>query len=282
MARLPLVLTTGIVAISFAAPLFRKAAPTHPLAAAGIRLVIAAVLLSPLVWRAARAGRLRPLLGLGVLGGLAYSVHFGAWVWSLGLTTVAASVTLVTTTPLLLAVVALLTGRDRPSSELWGALTLAAVGVTLIGGHDLGGDTRALLGDSLAVLGAGAMAAFLLVGRRLPADADLLAFMGLATAVGGALLLGSAVALGLPAGPASTEALLYLGLAAVVSQLVGHGCLTWCLRHATPTVVGMATVAEPVGASLLAWAWLGEGISGQVALGCLATIAAVGVAVRAR
>jgi hypothetical protein len=47
-------LVVGVVALSFAAPFFRKAAPTHPLAASAIRLACAALLLAPFVLRAAR------------------------------------------------------------------------------------------------------------------------------------------------------------------------------------------------------------------------------------
>lgn len=277
---MPLALVVGVAAISFAGPFFRKADPTHPLVAAGLRLAMASLVLLPLTLRArARGGLPARVLRAAVLGGLAYAVHFGAWVWSLGLTTIAASVTLVTATPLLLAVVALATGRDRPTRALWGALVFAVVGVSLIGGYDLGTSRDALVGDGLAVLGAAGMAAYLLVGRGL-GPFDVIAFSGVATAVGAGCLLGLAALLGLPLVAPTADAWLYLGLAALVPQLVGHTLLTWSLHHTTPTVVGMATVAEPVGASLLAWLWLGESVSGPVLAGCAATITAVGLALR--
>lgn len=278
----PLALVVGVTAIAFAGPFFRKAAPTHPFVAAGLRLAMASALLLPFTLRARAAGRFdRRLAGAAVLGGLAYAVHFGSWVASLYLTTVAASVTLVTATPLLLAVVALVTGRDRPSRALWLALLFAGVGVSLIGGYDLGSDTDALLGDLLAVVGAAAMAAWLLLGRRL-GEFDVLAFSGMATGVAALLLLTTAAVMGLPLGAATPEAWLFLALAALIPQLVGHNLLTWALRHTTPTVVGMATVLEPVGATALAFLWLHESVSPQVLVGCGFTIAAVMLALRAR
>lgn len=39
------------------------------------------------------------------------------------------------------------------------------------------------------------------------------------------------------------------------------------LRHTTPTVMGMATVSEPVGSTVIAWLWWQERIGGQVLLG---------------
>ena len=81
------------------------------------------------------------------MAGLFYGLHFGSWVWSLTL-------------------LGLLTGRDRPSARLAASLAVAVVGVTLIGWADLSASGDALLGDALALLGAVAMAGYLLVGHR--------------------------------------------------------------------------------------------------------------------
>jgi len=280
--RLLPALLVAVAAISFAAILFRKAAPTHPLVAAGVRLLVAAVVLAPFAVRGVRRGELtRPMLRSAVVAGLAYAVHFGAWVTSLTLTSVAASVTLVTATPLLLAGVALLTGRDRPERRHFAAIGLALVGLALIGGADLA-DGDALAGDGLALLGAAAIAVYLLVVRRHGNALPVWAFSGVATAVGGVVLLGTAAALGVPLTFPSTEAFLYVALAALIPQLVGHSLLTWSLRHARPTVVGIATVGEPVGSTLLAWLWLGESAQPAVLAGCAITITAVGIAVWSR
>lgn len=280
--RVALALGIAATAISFAAIFFRLAAPTHPLVAAGVRLLIAAALLAPLTWRAWRRGALPPpVLRGAVVAGLLYGVHFGAWVASLGLTSVAASVTIVTATPLLLAAASLVTGRDRPDRTLWGALALGVAGVAIIGGSHAGEGTGALSGDALAALGAAAMAAYLLLVRGLSHTLEVLPFAGVATASGGAALLLVAAALGIPPLPASLEAAGWLLAAALVPQLVGHTLLTWALRWATPTAVGVSTLGEPVGATLLGWAWLGEAPSPAVAAGCAVTLGGVVWAARA-
>ncbi|MGM0574398.1 MAG: DMT family transporter [Myxococcota bacterium] len=274
-------LLVAVVAISFAAIFFRQASPTHPLVSAGLRLAVAAAVLWPTLLRARRRGVLRPrFVRAGVLGGLLYGLHFGAWVTSLTLTSVAASVTLVTATPLLLGLVAIATGRDRPEPHHWAALAMAAAGVTIIGWADLSLRPGALLGDGLALVGAAAMAGYLLAGRSLGSAMDVWPFTALATSVGAAALLGTAWIAGIDLRPASAEALGWLALAALVPQLVGHSLLTWSLRHTRPTVVGMATVGEPAGATLLAWIWLGEGVTVTTAVGCSITIAAVLLAMR--
>ena len=274
-------LFVGVCCISFAAVFFRKAAPTHPLASAGLRLAVAAVLLLPFVIRARLKGTLsRRLVGSAIVAGAFYGLHFGSWVASLDLTSVAASVTLVTSTPLLLAIVSLATGRDRPDRRLWFAIVLATVGVAVIGAHDVSTSESSLAGDLLALLGAGAMVGYLLTGRRLGDDMDVWVFSGIACGVGAALLLAVALASGVSLAPASADALLFIVLAALVPQLVGHTALTWSLRYTRPTVVGMATVGEPVGATFLGWVWLGEGVSTPVLVGSVVTITAVVVAIR--
>lgn len=273
-------LALAVCAISFAAILFRLAAPTHPLVAAGTRLAIAAVLLSPAVVRARRARRFGAReLGFGALAGVFYALHFGAWVTSLTLTSIAASVTLVTATPLLLAIASLVSGRDRPGALHWLAIGLAVLGLAIVGAHDFALSGDALSGDALALLGCAAMAGYLLTARRLGPALDTLAFGAVATAVGAVTLLGAAAGTGVLAMP-STAALGWLALAALVPQLVGHTLLTWALRHTRPTVVGLATVGEPIGSTALAWLLFGERVGLVVAIGCTITLAAVVIALR--
>ena len=274
----------GVLSISFAAIFFRKAQPTHPLVAAAVRLGVAALILAPMGVRGFRRGHLSGVvLSRAAAAGLMYAVHFGAWVTSLALTTVAASVTLVTATPLLLAGVSLITGRDKPDRRLWAALGLAVVGVAIIGAADLAGPdgaAAALAGDALALLGAMAMAGYLLLARSLGPDLDVWAFASVATAVGACSLLVVAISLGVPVTVASPQALGYLALAALLPQLVGHTLLTWALRHTRPTAVGVATVGEPACSTALAWLWLGEPVRWVVGVGCVVTVLAVIAALR--
>jgi drug/metabolite transporter (DMT)-like permease len=274
-------LALAIASISFAAIFFRLASPTHPLVVAGTRLAIAAVILAIPTVRALRAGRLpRRVVLAAMTCGVLYGAHFGTWVSSLTMTSVASSVTLVTATPLLLAILSIATGRDRPSRWHWISIGLALIGLSLIGWADLSLSREALIGDGLAFVGAIAMAFYLLIVRSLGEDLEVLAFGGVATAFGALSLFAAAVIAGVPIAFASGESLLWIALAALLPQLVGHTLLTWSLRHATPTAVGIATVGEPVGATLLAWVWLGERVTPVIAAGCAITLGAVLLSLR--
>lgn len=273
-------LALGVVSIAFAAIFFREALPTDAWTASGWRLLLASLVMLPFVWRAYRAAELSRQLVLAAIGaGVLYAVHFGAWVTSLEYTSVAASVTLVTSTPALLVLWAWWTGTDRPSARLVGAVLVSLVGVLLIGGGDFGVSPQALWGDFLAWIGAVAMAVYLVVVRRL-GQFPVMAFSGMATLTGGLVLMLGAWLRGVELVPASPRAAFFIVLATVVPQLIGHTLMTWSLRHTTPTVVGLATLVEPVGAALLAWAIYAEMPTPLVALGCVVTVVGVGIATR--
>lgn len=273
-----LALAVGGVAIGFAAIFFRLASPTDPLLASAMRLAIAGLVLSPFSVRAVQRGELSArALRTAALGGVLYAVHFGAWVASLERTSVAASVTIVTATPLLLAVVAFARGRDRPSRRTTLATLVAAGGAGLIG---LGDATEsgwgALGGDLLALLGALAMAVYLLIVRDL-GKVPALAFSGIAALVGAAVL-GVAVLVVWPFAaptPPDADAAFFIALAALVPQVIGHGALTWALERATPTEVGLATAIEPVLSTTLAWLVFAERPGSLVVAGALLTLGAV-------
>ena len=81
------------------------------------------------------------------------------------MTTVAASVALVTTTPIWTALAARISGVRLPAAVWWGLL-LAFAGVVLIAGVDVTVSLEALAGDGLALLGAICAGGYVLAGAR--------------------------------------------------------------------------------------------------------------------
>jgi drug/metabolite transporter (DMT)-like permease len=277
-------LVVAVSAIAFAAIFFRLAVPTHPLTAAAWRLSLAALLSSPFVLRGWRSGALTPAhLRAGLVAGVIYAVHFGAWVWSLGLTSVAASVTLVCITPLGLALWGWLRGQDAPTRQQLIGMGVASGGVALVGSADWsGGGASALLGDALAVVGALVMGGYMLMVRRLGHALDAVAFSGVACGVGAALLIGAAWLIDAPLWPQGPSQIAALLACAIVPQLIGHTLLTWSLRHVTPTLAAIAILGEPVGATALAAVVLGERVGIGTLAGCALVLAGVAVALLRR
>ena len=284
-ARANVALGVAVTAISFAAICFREAAPTHPLIGAAVRLGVVAILLLPFTVRGLWRGR-TPRGWPMWLGGVCYALHFGSWVASLSHTSVLAATTLVTATPLFVACHGAITGRDPPQRWQWLGIAIAAVGSLWVAfghgdpsgvGYAAHGSTA--LGAALALLGAAAMAGYLLVVRRAAVVAPY-AFMGGSTLIGAVLLLLAARVIAVPVAVTSDRALFFLILAALVPHLIGHGLITWALRYIAPTRIAIATLAEPLGAALLAAFWLGEIPSASTVFGCAVVLIGVALGMR--
>ena len=290
--RLALVLVAGVLAVSTAATMIRLAGDppngVPSLAIAAWRVGLAALLLVPVTLLTGGLGatgvrswgRREALLagGSGVLLGL----HFATWITSLSLTSVASSVVLVTTTPIWVAIGAALFLRERPSRPAVGGILLAAAGAVFLTLLDVrpgaGGRTSAaevLAGNVLALCGALSASGYLLIGRRLRATVPAGLYAQVVYGVGAVCLVFAALASGarLTGHPAS--AYVWLVLLALGPQLVGHTSLNWALRYVTPSTVAAVTLAEPIGAMLLAFALLGESLTLPKAAGAAVILAGV-------
>ena len=100
--------------------------------------------------------------------------------------------------------------------------------------------------------------------------------------MGGAVLLTIAFAAGIDFGALASPGLFWLLMAALFPQLVGHSLLTWALRRTTPTVVGLATLAEPVGSTVLGAVLLAERPDLLIVIGCAVTLGGVALGLLAR
>jgi drug/metabolite transporter (DMT)-like permease len=252
-------LLLAIAAISTGAPFARWAAPAPAIAIAALRVGVASVLLFVTGWREIAdlrtvARRDWPWIALS---GALLAIHFGSWIASLQFTSTAASVALVCTNPIFAALFGLLLGDRVRTRELAG-IAIAAAGCAVLAGGDWRAGSDALAGDALALVGAASAAGYLVVGRRLRAAVPLLPYLGTINAIAAAGLIVAAVAVGAPLAdlPAHTYAA-SVG-AAVCASLLGHSLLNAAVRTTPTHLVALAVLGEPIGSSLITWAWFGE------------------------
>ena len=255
-------LAVAIVAVSTSAILIRLSdAPKGPMAF--WRVAFTWLLLAPLALRSrADFGELRgrDLLS-ALLAGAALAAHFASWFESVDRTTVAASVTLVTTQPAFVAVgAALLLDESLPRRVALGiAIALAGSGLMSLDGL-LGGTAapEPLLGNALALAGAVLAAAYVLAGRSVRQRVALIPYVLVVYVVCAVGLLAYTLARGDPvfAYPAR-EWLLFLGMA-IGPGVFGHTVVNWALAHVESSVVSVSFVGEPVGSTLLALLVLSE------------------------
>jgi drug/metabolite transporter (DMT)-like permease len=260
---------TGITAISFASILIRLAdAPS--LAIATYRVGLASVILTPYcvlklpVIRQTWNGQ---ILGFTCLSGFFLALHFAFWIRSLQMTSVASSATLVSTTPIFVAIFAYFCLGERLSRHSWVGILLVLAGSGLIAGSDFHFSKEALFGDLLAVAGALAASGYLLAGRVVRRQLDLTSYTLGAYGSAALLLLMVSTLTAAPLSGFTNQTYLVLVLLAIVPQLIGHTTFNWALRFLSPTTVAVLILGEPLGATLLAYLFFGETASPPKALG---------------
>lgn len=250
-----LALGVAVLCVSFGS-IFVRSAQAPALAVAFYRTAFATLLLLPFAWSAARDSwpRLPGRAWLAMLGaGVALALHFATWIASLSLTSVAASVLLVNTTPLVSLALAFFVLGERAQRVVIVGTLLAISGTAVIVHADSMAGPSPLKGDLLALAGALTLSLYHLAGRGLRAVLPLPAYLLGVWSSAALTLLGMALAFGTPlSGHAPRAWACFLALA-LVPTLLGHGLVNHALRQVEAPTVGLFLLGEPVGATLLAW-----------------------------
>jgi drug/metabolite transporter (DMT)-like permease len=258
------VLAVAVAAISFGGPLTRLST-AQPLAVAVWRLGLSVLTVAVFLargrgwrqWGLLTRREVATALGAGAL----LAAHFWSWIASLGLTTVAASVVLVNTQPVIVALLSAAWLGEPPVGRQWAGIAMAVIGSAVVAGPHLGspaGASRgALAGDLLALLGAVTAALYFVAGRRLRATLDLWPYVALVYGACFLVLLVCATALHVRLAPEPPRELAIFAGLALGPMLVGHTGANWALRYLPAYVVNVALLGEALGATLLAAAMPG-------------------------
>ncbi len=171
----------GVLAVSTASTFIRLAQQEiASLAVAAWRLTFATLMLLPFVSTSVRAAwsKLRRRdWGLLLVSGFVLAIHFHTWISSLAMTSVAASVVLVSVSPLFVVLLSWAILKEPLRLATVAGIVVAMAGSAIIGLEDLGQGAHQLRGDLLAVVGALAVAIYLLIGRRLRPSLPLVAYV---------------------------------------------------------------------------------------------------------
>jgi drug/metabolite transporter (DMT)-like permease len=253
------VLALSLLGISLAGPLVRLST-ADPVVIAIWRLgfslvIVAACLLVTREWR--DWGKMSwPDAALGVVGGISLALHFWAWNASIHLTTIAASVTLVSLQPAVVAAISAVALREVPSRRQLLGIAIAITGALIIAAPDLRSDlglvgNRPLLGNLLAISAAFTAAIYYTIGRRLRASLGIWAYVAIVYSAAFATLVVISVPRGIPLGPQPPREIAIFMALAIGPMLVGHTGMNWALKFLPAYVVNLTVLGEPVGATLL-------------------------------
>jgi drug/metabolite transporter (DMT)-like permease len=258
-------------------------------AAAGLLAVVAVV--APGRLRLTRR-ELPYLLAFGVVG-----LAFVQWFYFLAIHRLAIGVALLIEylAPLLVALWARFAYHEHVRRRIWVALALALAGLALIVNVFGGGASLSTAGVLFALGGAFAYALYVLLAEHAVGGRDpvsLLAWGFLFTSVFWAVLVPW---WSFPVHALTRETSLFGHLHAVhlpvwvlaawmivLGTIAPFFLLVSALRHLSATRVGIVAMLEPVAGSLVAWAWLGESLSGVQLAGAAVVLAAILLAQTAR
>ena len=193
-----------------------------------------------------------------MISGAFLALHFGLWVTSLSYTSVATSIIFVTATPIFVGVASYIFFKEELRRRTYLGIAISVIGAILIGygNWSLGSDQ--LFGGALALLGALAIAGYLLIGRRLRRNMGLLSYISITYTTAAIFLLVATFVSGHSLIGYSGSTFVMFILLAVIPQLIGHSSLNWSLRFIPATYVTIAVLGEPIIAIGLAFLILNE------------------------
>jgi drug/metabolite transporter (DMT)-like permease len=197
-------------------------------------------------------------LYVGMASGVALGAHFRFWMSSLDYTSVAASVVLVFSQPVFVAIFAYMLLSERiPPLSFTGILVALAGTAVIAGGGSVG--SAAIFGNVLALVGATAVAVYVLIGRASPTRCvGVLPYCIVVYFAAALTLLPVTLLLGVRLWGYSGETWFWLWVITLGPQITGHTVFKWALRHVEASIVSGTILAEPVVSALLAWLILSE------------------------
>jgi len=276
-------LAVGVVGVSLSGPLIAAMASVPALAIAFWRMAIATAFTAPVavphrrVVRGISASDMR----LIVVAAVALAAHFGLWVTSLKLTSVASATALVCLQAGWVVLFSWLAGV-RPDRRTAVGLVVCLAGVLVVTGVDFSVSPEDLLGDLLALLGGAGSAVYMIVGGSVRQRTNTTVYTLLCYGMCSLMLVAVCVVGSVPLAGFAADDWVQLVALAVASQLLGHSVFNHLLATISPTVVSLVILLEVPGAALLAALFLGQTPPVGVYLGLVVLLAGLAVVTAAR
>ena len=280
--QVSLILTIGILSVSSTAIFIRLALQASEklglefsLFLAASRLIIASLVLLP-AWQKVVTNKVTiKAYYYAIAAGFSLSLHFVCWITSLSFTSITASTPLVPTNPIWVAILSWFWFKEKPKKLTILGIIIALVGGILIawGGSDSNNSySSPMLGNTLALMGAFFVSFYLIFGKIAQQQ-------GLKISSYSVIVYTTAAIFGDGYTNYPNSVYLYVILMAIFSQLIGHTSINWSVRWLSPTLVTLAILFEPIGASFLGFVLFQEIPSILVLIGAVIILIGVIIAV---
>ncbi len=256
-----LTLVFGVFACSTAV-IFIKSCSVHPVLLASYRLFVAAVALTPMLWRdVRRSGRplsssdLRTALVPGVLLGL----HFISWIIGARMTPAVNASLIVNLVPIVMPLVLIPVARERITRrEVVGTVT-ATAGLLLLSGGDLNVSLQHFWGDVTCFVSMLFFTCYLALARRNRHVASVFVYLVPLYTVAGVFCLLVALFFVNPLTQTYSlrEVRLVIGLG-LIPTVFGHSILNYAMKHLRGQVVAIVNMGQFIFAGTMAYMRFGE------------------------
>lgn len=218
------------------------------------------------------SGRERLLI---VVAGVLLAGHFITWIESLYLTSVASASVLVAMSPIVLAALGFVLLGEKLSLPVVVSIVGGVIGATIIGFGDASSqDSSApnpLLGNALATGATLLFSFYFIIGRVVRQKVNWLAYVFPVYVVVAVSTLAFALIRGVPLLGHPPLVYLFCALMALGPQIAGHGSFNFAVKYVPATLLGLLSLTEPMGASLIALVLFDEW-PGAVSLGGMAIV----------
>lgn len=253
-----ILLVITIICISLSA-IFVKLSDAPSTVLVMYRMFLACMMITPMVmkhWKVLLMIQPKEWLAI-VFAGLFLAGHFGLWFESLNHTTVASSTLILALQPAIALVLGLLFFNERVDFRTILAMGVAFVGVVIVGGGNIGVGSEAMLGNVLSLFAVTSVVLYLMIGQRNVKSINHWVYSFLVFFVAGVIVAIFNVICNIPlTGYSASDWTVFIMLA--IFPTGAHIIFNMLLNYVNTTTVSMATLGEPIGASVLAMFILNE------------------------
>lgn len=251
------ILIIGIIAASASGAIIKVAQVEKipALIIASVRNYVACIVLLPFFlsgsWRELRLLTRREVMFL-VSSGLVLAFHFAMWIISLEWTNVASATIFITTTPIFVVLGSHYLLNEKVSPAIYIGIAISIAGGILVVKARGDEGTGRLIGNMIALVGAVAVSAYMLLGRRVRPKLHLVPYTFVVYGIAAVSLMIAAWAFGYSFKGYSPKGYSMMILLGLVSSLIGHTSINYVLRHLQSYIVSVMTLAEPAAATIIA------------------------------
>lgn len=257
----------SVISVSFAAILIISI-EAHPLTISFYRMLFTTLIIFILLITNKKSlNELKKLerkkILLMIFIGIILAIHFSLWITSLKLTSVASSVILVASHPIIVGPISHYFLKEKLSKFNILGIILGFIGVILLiyGNYGLTSiSIDSMEGNILALLGGIAAGFYILGGRKIRKTTSLINYTFIVYSFSTITLFFICLFLNVSIHNVSIRDFQLIFLMAIISGIFGHTLYNWVLKYIRTSVVSVALLGEPLGSTLFAYAlpWINQ------------------------